>query len=201
MRNRVIISLWAGIILLAGGVNVSAAMPEDSFVAAKKFDSRYFTVQLQAGTDELSLVQSLNIGPEHTIFNGQELPAGASFSPNNLGDVLDALFSWSCGVLDMQLYTYRGNIKVVRDENSLSDIYRNLYGVDRKGEKGFYVYEINTLYVVAADFTKEIVGHEIAHAIISNFFVVQPPTKVQEVLAGYIEYQLRKKSTVQIPAP
>ena len=146
----------------------------------------------QAGVawiDEAALVQSLDIGPEHMMFSGQ-----GSFSPHDLGDVLDALFSWAGGYLDMQLYSYRGNIKIVRDEKGLADIYRSLYGVEHTGEKGFYVYEGNTLYLVADDFTKEIVGHEIAHAIISNFFVVQPPAKVQEVLAGYIEYQLRKKS-------
>jgi len=35
-------------------------------------------------------------------------------------------------------------------------------------------------------------GHEIGHAVISNYFVVQPPIRIQEVLAGYVEYQLRK---------
>jgi len=189
MRLKFFVLAVVVFLSLAGSIVASAAGPQDAFVAAKKFETRYFTIQLQSGIDEAALVQSLDIGPEHMMFSGQ-----GSFSPHDLGDVLDALFSWAGGYLDMQLYSYRGKIKIVRDERGLEDVYRSLYGVEHTGEKGFYVYEGNTLYLVADDFTKEIVGHEIAHAIISNFFVVQPPAKVQEVLAGYIEYQLRKKS-------
>jgi hypothetical protein len=32
-----------------------------------------------------------------------------------------------------------------------------------------------------------------AHALISNYFVVAPPPKVQEILAGYVEYSVRKR--------
>ena len=167
---------------------LAAVGPSDGFSAARKIESRYFSVQLAPGVDESQLITSLNIGPESKVLAGQSLSAVSS-----LGDVLDALFVWACGVLDMQLYSYRGNIKVVNSESALADVYRKLYGMERTGEKGFYIYEINTLYVSQDDFTKEIVGHELGHAIISNYFVVQPSAKVQEVLAGYIEYQLRKK--------
>jgi len=36
--------------------------------------------------------------------------------------------------------------------------------------------------------------HEIAHAVISHYFIVPPPAKIQEVLAGYVEYDLRKST-------
>ena len=52
--------------------------------------------------------------------------------------------------------------------------------------------DINTIYITAENFKKAVLGHEVAHAVISHYFVVQPSMKVQEVLAGYIEYQLRK---------
>ena len=181
--------------LAAGAVKGAfAQVPKDQFSAARKLESTYFSIELAEGVDELALVQTLGIGPEHKILAGQ-IPSGAAFSSNSLANLMDALFLWSCSVLDMQLYSYRGNLKVVRDEAALADIYRKIYGVDHAGEKAFYIYEGNTIYVTAANFTKEIVGHEVGHAILSNFFVVQPPVKVQEVLAGYIEYQLRKAST------
>ncbi len=191
MRIRNLVLTLCVILTLVGSGAAFARAPEDGFVTARKMDARYFTVQLAAGVDELQLVQALDVGPEHKILTGQSIST-LKVSPNNLGDLLDAFFLWSCGVLDMQLYSYRGTVKVVPDEAALAEIYRRLYGMERKGEKAFYIYELNTVYVAAPNFTKEIVGHEVAHAIISNFFVVQPPTKVQEVLAGYIEYQLRK---------
>ena len=38
---------------------------------------------------------------------------------------------------------------------------------------------------------KGILMHEMSHAIISRFFPVPAPVKVQEVLAMYVEYNLQ----------
>ncbi|MBF0123664.1 MAG: hypothetical protein HQL21_09755 [Candidatus Omnitrophica bacterium] len=167
---------------------------EDAFPSGKKIVSRHFTITLAPGVDEGSLVTRLNIGPQHKILAGESLK-GVTYSAKSLGDLLDALFGWASGVLDMQLYSYRGDIKVTSTPQQLKDVYYKLYGRESRSDKGFYIFEGNTLYVTADAFTREIVGHEVAHAIISNFFVVQPPEKVAEVLAGYIEYQLRKISS------
>ena len=191
MRIKAFVLTLCMVLTLAASGIAFARGPEDGFVASRKMDGRYFSVQIAPGVEELQLVQELGIGPEHKILAGQAV-GGARFSSNSLPDLMDALFLWSCNVLDMQLFSYRGTVKIVTDETALAGIYRRLFGVEHTGEKAFYVYECNTLYVAAPNFTKEIVGHEVAHAIISNFFVVQPPAKVAEVLAGYIEYQLRK---------
>ena len=189
MRAMRAIILWAAVMVLGcAGVAAWAAGPDDGVPVGRVIESRYFTVSLAPGVEEWSLVRSLDIAPGHKIIVGPS----PSYSPNSLGDLLDALFAWSGGVLDMNLYSYKGRIKVVRTTAELGEVYRRLYGVADHAEKGFYVFSLNTLFVAQEDFTKEIVGHEIAHAIISNFFVVQPPEKVQEVLAGYIEFQLRK---------
>ena len=191
MRTRALVLMLAAALMLIGGSPAFARSPDDGFVAGRKLEARYFSIQIAAGVDELQLVQALDVGPGHKILAGQ-MAGSPQFSSTSLADILDAFFLWSCSILDMQLYSYRGNVKVVPDEAALAGVYRRLYGEDRPGEKAFYVYENNTVYVAAPHFTKEIVGHEVAHAIISNFFVVQPPEKVAEVLAGYIEYQLRK---------
>jgi hypothetical protein len=191
MRTRFFVLMLGVILLLVTGRPAFARSVDDGFVAARKMDARYFSIQLAPGVEEMDLVQRLDIGPEHKILAGQSV-GSVKFSSTSLPDLLDAFFLWSCSILDMQLLSYRGNVKVVRDEAALADVYRKLYGMEHTGEKAYYVYETNTVYVAAPNFTKEIVGHEVAHAIISNFFVVQPPEKVQEVLAGYIEYQIRK---------
>jgi hypothetical protein len=76
----------------------------------------------------------------------------------------------------------------------LAGIYRRLFDRDLGEVKSFYVYELNTIYTSAENFRRGIIGHEIGHAIMSHYFVVQPPVKIQEVLAGYVEYQLRKSA-------
>ena len=182
-----------GCVLLAALVSgpAEARMPEDGFAAVKTIDTRHFSLQLGAGVSEAALIQTLDISPQHKVLAGQNLQ-GATYAPDNLGDLLDALFSWAGNILDMNLYSYKGSIKVVRTPEALSEIYRKLYGAEDHAEKSFYIFELNTIYATQDDFTKEIIGHEMAHGIVCNFFVVPPPAKVQEVLAGYIEYQLRK---------
>ncbi|MBF0485354.1 MAG: hypothetical protein HQL16_02450 [Candidatus Omnitrophica bacterium] len=194
IKNLVAFLLFTAMVLAISVSPAFARGPDDGFSAAKKIETRYFSVSLASGVDEPALIQSLNIGPEYNIFSSLNARSGsgASFSINNLGDLLDGLFEWACGIMDMNLYSYRGSIKIAREENDLKVIYQRLYGQEGYSEKGFYIAEVNTLYIAAPDFTKEILGHEMGHAIISSFFVVQPPAKVQEVLAGYIEYQLRK---------
>jgi hypothetical protein len=191
-KNLFIFSTIFLVLALSIPGEASARPVEDGFGAAKTIETKKFTVQIASGIDEGALTQSLDIGPSDKILAGQSL-AGASFSSSSLGDLLDALFIWAGNILDMQLYSFRGTIKIARNSADLDAVYQKLYGQLGRTQKAFYVYEVNTLYLSAEDFTKEIIGHEMAHAIISNFFVVQPPTKVAEVLAGYIEFQIRKK--------
>ncbi len=191
MLRHWIISFLVAVIFFTSVRQGYAKPYDDGFSSAQTIQTRYFTVSLAAGVDNLVLMRSLDIPPSHKVLAGQSL-SGVTYAPDDLGDLLDALFAWASNVLDMQLFSYKGNIKVTRNAEQLKSVYRSLYGVENRAEKAFYIYEMNTVYISQDNFTKEILGHEIGHAIINNFFVVQPPAKVQEVLAGYIEYQLRK---------
>jgi hypothetical protein len=169
----------------------AASQVNDGFVPVQIMGSRFFSLELAAGVDAGALVRALDISPGDRILAGQNL-AVEGYNPEDLGSLLDALFLWSCGVLDMPVSHFEGTIRVSATAADMKAIVMKIYGMDALSEKGFYLAETNTLYIAAEDFTKEVVGHEMGHAIINSFFVVQPPFKVQEVLAGYIEYQIRK---------
>ncbi len=115
-------------VLFFQGVAWAQASVNDGFVPAKKIETRHFTVSIASGVDEGALVQRLNINAGHKILAGQPLQ-GEMFAANSLADLLDALFIWACGVLDMNLYTYRGSIKIVKDLLQLNAVYRTLFGV------------------------------------------------------------------------
>ncbi|NTV28739.1 MAG: hypothetical protein HGA80_01515 [Candidatus Omnitrophica bacterium] len=168
------------------GTASAGSLDGDGFVAAKQLKTTYFTVSIAPGVDEGRLVQNLDI---------RMMPDNASSSV--LGDMLDGFYEWASNVLDMRVPGYHGDIKVVRDARQLQAIYRCLYGTSTQEQTGFYIYDINTLYIVASDFTKEVMGHELGHVVVSNYFVVQPSTKAAEVLAGYIEFELRKRMLVR----
>ncbi len=158
---------------------------DDSFEAAKTISTEYFDLYFTSGTDQSLLNQRLNLPASDQMLAGM---SGA----NDLSGNIDALYLRVCSILDMHLYSFRGKIKVCRDYNQLNAIYEGLFDKDLSNRSSFFVFSNNSIYISADSFKREILGHEIAHAIISHYFVVLPPVKVQEVLAGYVEYQLRK---------
>jgi hypothetical protein len=158
---------------------------DDGFQAAQKVESGHFAIYYASGVNPGELARSLDLGAEYRTF-------GKASHGNDLGSLVDALFARVCDILDMQLYSYHGTIKICRDFDQLNNVYNNLFDRDLANRYSFYVHNLNTIYISAEHFKREILGHEIGHAVISNYFVVLPSVKVQEVLATYVEYQLRK---------
>jgi hypothetical protein len=164
---------------------------DDRFGSARRIEGKHFTVYYSPEVELSALIQQLNVGPS------EELLAGAStqkeFSMEaELADMLDTLFSQVCNALDMQLYSFKGEIKICRDPVHLNYIYHQIFNNEPAvTTRSFYSYINNTIYTSADNFIIGIIGHEMAHAVISHYFVVLPSVKIQEVLSAYVEYQLR----------
>lgn len=165
---------------------------EDGFGQAKKIATKQFTVYYAAQLDLPTLAKKLRISFSDRILAGTDPELSTLSDQLGFAEALDTLFLGVCNMLDMNLYSFQGTIKICRDTSQLNDIYTNLFGSSLGGRYSFYVCDLNTIYISQEHFEREVLGHEIAHAIISHYFVVQPPVKASEVLAGYVEYQLRK---------
>lgn len=165
---------------------------DDGFGQAKKFQTKQFTVYYSPQIDVSTLVQNFRITFSDRILAGTNPKAKALSEQQELIEALDILFLTISNILDMNLYNFQGIIKICQNTTQLSDIYTNLFSSSLGGRFSFYVSELNTIYISQEHFQREVLGHEIAHAIMSRYFVVQPPVKASEVLAGYVEYQLRK---------
>jgi hypothetical protein len=179
------------LLLLAEAVACGA---DDGFVAAKRITAEHFTILYQADTDIFSLIEALNISPSDKLLAGRGSASGLS-PEAELAEALDTLFIRVCDTLDMRLYkSFQGTIKICSNNEALCRTYFNLFSSELNSNYPFYVHSFNTIYISAENFTVAMLGHEIAHAVISHYFVVLPSVKIQEVLAGYVEYQLRKNS-------
>jgi hypothetical protein len=152
-------------------------------------EGRYFSVYADAPVNAYSISSKLNFN--YLIF-GNDLSKGASDDQKQiLVKTLDALFMEVSDIIDIHIYSFKGIIRVLPDRRSLQDLIKQSYKQDFT-ERSLYYFEKNTIFISEADMTLGMLGHEMAHAIISNFFVVPPPPKVQEILAGYVEYSLNK---------
>ena len=179
------------IILLVTACN--AYCYEDGFGAARKVGSKYFTIFYAPQADLTSLYQKLQVSASDQMLVGKLNNSGNS-PDTKLGDAIDTIFLRASDILDMHLYSFHGTIKICQDNRELAAIYKNLFPEATLNAESFYVHDLNTIYISADAFNRAILGHEIAHTIISHYFVVQPPVKVAEILSGYVEYQLRKTS-------
>ncbi|MCX5692194.1 MAG: hypothetical protein NTX47_00685 [Candidatus Omnitrophica bacterium] len=169
-----------------------AAEIEDSFGSAKKIESKYFTIHYLQQIDISKLSQQLNITTADKILAGRNIDDDIA-SEHGIAGMIDILYSLVGDMVDMHVYNFKGNIKICLDQAQLNNIYRNLFDKDLLSYMvSFYVNDTSTIYISEENFRREVLGHEIAHAIINHYFVVSPPIKVQEILSKYIEYQLRK---------
>jgi len=189
VRYFKIILLCAICIIMGQGVVFSI---EDRFTAVKKIQGKYFQILYEPGVDVLSLLEQLNIGPADRILAGKT--AESESSPEQaLAEMLDTLFIRVSDTLDMRLYnSFEGVIKICESNAKLHQIFYGLFSNNLNSNYPFYMHSNNTIYISAENFSSTLLGHEIAHAVISHYFVVLPSIKIQEVLAGYVEYQLRK---------
>jgi hypothetical protein len=183
--------LAIAVIALSLTVSISYAV-DDGFGAARKIEGKHFTIYYSPQIDASSLARQLNIQPSDEIIVGK--PSDTGNSPEaELAGMLDTLFMQVGDILDMHLYSFQGNIKICKDDTQIDQVYNSLFNKSLNNRKSFYVFSLNTIYISQDTFQREILGHEIAHAIINHYFVVQSPVKIQEILSMYVEYQLRKE--------
>ncbi len=166
-----------------------AGAARDGFQAARTIKSRYFTIYIENGVDLQNLTMMLSVPPSIKTIIRKPAPFADSYT---LPDQLDTLFLAVSEIMDIRLNEFTCNLKICRDASRISAIANTLFGMQIQKPGGFYVVAIDTLYVDAESITINVLGHELSHAIQRHYFVVPPPEKLQEVLAGYVEYQLRK---------
>ena len=54
-------------------------------------------------------------------------------------------------------------------------------------EKNTAYYDDDTIYISLNKICLRVMAHEIAHAVIDNYFIIEPPDKVHEILAQFVE--------------
>ena len=176
--------LW----LLAPALGFAA---DDGFGTATKIDTEHFTIYYKPGVDINALISQLYVSPTDQVLTNQKV--NTSSPGAQLSGMVEVLFARASDVLDMHIYSLKANIKIFVTQQDMTAFYNHLFHahIPCTGY-GFYLDDTRSIYMSAERFRREILGHEMGHAIMSRYFVVQPSVRIQEVLAGYIEYQLRK---------
>ncbi len=177
------------VLMLSLKATCASAEIEDGFGKVPKIKGEHFAIYYKPGVDPKALLDQLHVNKADEVLLGQSIDN--SSADRQLLAIMEALFSRAGNILNLHVYSYKGSIKIFPSMKKLTAFYNHLYSghVPCTG-RAFYLVDNKSIYISAEDFRRGILGHEISHAIMSSYFVVQPSAEVQEVLAGYVEYQL-----------
>lgn len=166
------------------------AMHYASGAYAETIETKYFKVSICDGCSLSLFAEKINATG---LFRLDTLSGNGSDIRSVIKDGIDSLFLEVCDALDIALKSYRGSLVVYPDIVEVSKAASGNSQIIEANLPSIYIPSHNTIYVSFKDITAGMLAHEMAHAVISTYFVVAPPPKMQEILAGYVEYSVRKK--------
>lgn len=102
---------------------------------------------------------------------------------------VDSLVDTVMKLLGMQLSNLRFTIRLYGKQADLERAYRG-FGLSGPAPAAFYSHNRKCIAVSLNKVSDRILAHEIAHAVISSYFIPPPPMRVQEVLAQYVDMHL-----------
>lgn len=162
-----------------------------AFSQEHSLKTKYFTVYYTAECDLSQLAERLRADKllHIDIFTPGSAPEGMEAI---ISELFDSLYLEVSDIIDIHMYSFEGTIKILSGRRELGRVL-SAYFKKVPNVPSFYSHANNTLYLSWPDLTLGMLAHEMAHAIISHYFVVPPSAKVQEILSGYVEYSIRKK--------
>ena len=174
------------------GAGISQEAPGDD----KKTEGNWFvikganfTVYCEQTTDLKDISDKLT---KRSLFAaGVYDPNPTSAPSKKVAYRLNMLFKRAKEILDMYPDIKELKVKIFKDRSALDDEYAGIFG-KREDYKSFYVHKLKTIYTSEEDISDSVVAHEMAHAIIDNYFAVVPPPKIAEILASYVDLHLEE---------
>lgn len=148
----------------------------------------YFSIYAYSGMDTQHLLQKINFD---YFFQVEGLTIEEDSPRDIVAKTFDTIYLEVSDTLGISVYSFEGRIKIFPDQAALAREFRVLFK-KKFLERAFYYHETRTLYLSYEDLTAGVLIHEIAHMIMSNYFIVPPSPKLQEILSGYAEYHFRK---------
>ncbi len=103
-----------------------------------------------------------------------------------VSEKIDIIVDRVKAILDMYPKGFKVDIKITTDSNLVQSIYKKRYYKD-VDFIAFYSPQERTIYISAADTRSNVLAHELAHAIIDQYFGVAAPVKIHEILAQYVD--------------
>ena len=144
------------------------------------------------------LRDDVNIDAVNARIDTYRIDYGLSAKPqhqfkNTEGEIvykLNLIFLKVQEILDMRPKGLHVKVRIYREQDDLDRVYMEIFNSENKFIT-FYIFKLNTIFSSEEKISANVLAHEIAHAIVDNYFSVIPPPKVAELIAQYADVHLR----------
>ena len=107
----------------------------------------------------------------------------------------DLIFTKVCNLYGISALSFSGSINVLNNRKELTQKYQEIIKVKLPSgsyAKSFYLMDKKTIYTSLEDYNENVIIHEVAHAVISAYFIISPTVQINEILSKYADYTLSK---------
>ncbi len=101
----------------------------------------------------------------------------------------DIIYRKAQKILNMYPRNLNVDVKIYANERDMQRHYTDIFK-EKQHYKSFYILRYNTIYISYSTLDAHILSHEMGHAISDHYFVIQPPPRIKELLAGYVDLHL-----------
>jgi hypothetical protein len=90
--------------------------------------------------------------------------------------------------LDIKTSDFSVKIYIANTQEELDNMFAVKIGIPL----AFYSFRNNTIYIVKNSVNKQVLAHELTHAILCHYFIIPPSIPIQEIVAWFVTYKLNK---------
>lgn len=170
---------------------VPASAKEPAQHEWQRIDSEFVSLFFDGAVTPQQISGCLKI-PYNLMLHHSRTPK--SSSPEDvLKAKLDTAFARVEEILNMYPRKIMVNVYIYENVEDLKKKYKELYNLDFANNRGeaqiisFYRYKENTISIYINHLAISVLAHEIAHCVVSHYFIIQPPVNTQEILAMYVD--------------
>ncbi len=189
---------WTGIFTIACcfiiNLHVDSANSETSW---HQLETRYTTVRYQDLKSLLQFEKNVKFGlavwqPEPS-FSDKKTALRAGL----LSQKIDRIFQRAQTILGMHKKMAKITINVYGNRRLLEAAYTEMFS-EACGVPAWYAHANGTVYLSAEDINAGMLAHELAHAVIDSYLLLQPPAASAEIIARHVDRHIHDRSSPPI---
>ena len=162
----------------------------------EKLITRHTVIQYQSIEDLKNFNKKISYLPNRWGLDFLSSQSEIKGLKNRITKKVDALHKRVQDILGMRKLMSRETILLYPNKEKLhaafsriSKKHRLAYGKS-SFPRAWYIHARNSIYINVEDLHEGILAHEMAHAIVDSYLLIQPPESTSEILARYVESHL-----------